>query len=84
MCQAEEKFLEWKELTKAMYKDTVSVQKSAKTGMVEITSAVYEVDPWGGNLDLFKKNSTHNRYYVIIDATAGVANVVYKPFEPFW
>jgi hypothetical protein len=27
MCQAEDKFLEYKEVTKAIYKDTVSVQK---------------------------------------------------------
>jgi hypothetical protein len=107
MCQAEDKFAEYKEVTKAIYKDTVSVQKvrrrrisgerresrdvvklvefqdccfpssshlisthlissnlffalrpsqSAKTGKVEITSACFQVDEWGGKDELWKKN----------------------------
>ncbi|GMI01784.1 hypothetical protein TrVE_jg7205 [Triparma verrucosa] len=83
MCQSEEKFFEWKEMTKALYKDTVSVMKSAKTGKVEICSSAFHIDPWGSS-PLFKKNNSHNKYYISLDPAAGTATIVYKPFVPFW
>ena len=70
LCQAEEKFHEWKEMTKAMYKDFLSVQKNATSGKVEITSRVFQVDSWG-NSELFKKKNMHNKFYVVFDVAKG-------------
>jgi len=83
MCQSEERFVEWKEMTKALYKDTVSVVKSAKSGKIEVSSSAFHVDPWGSS-PLFKKKSSHNKYYITLNPDTNVVNVVYKPFVPFW
>ena len=83
MCQSEEKFVEWKEMTKAMYKDTVSVVKNAKSGKIEVSSSAFHIDPWGSS-SLFKKQSIHNKFYVVLHPDTNTINVIYKPFIPFW
>ena len=79
MCQAEDHFGEWRETTKALYKDLVTVQKG-NTGALEIASAAFVVDG-GGESGLFKTKSVHNRMYVVCDEVNDYVNVVYKVSE---
>jgi hypothetical protein len=81
MCQAEEHFGEWKDMTKAMYKDLVNVSKKAGGSGIEIKSHAFLVDKWGES-EVFKTKSIHNRFYVVADAD--YVNVLYKPFVNFW
>ncbi len=82
MCQAEDKFHEYKEMVKAMYRDLLSVQKTPDN-KVQIVSKAFHVDPWGES-DLFKTKGQHNRFYVAADAGSKTLSVVYKPWVNFW
>mmetsp|Transcript_29740 Transcript_29740/g.43894 ORF Transcript_29740/g.43894 Transcript_29740/m.43894 type:complete len:280 (-) Transcript_29740:1603-2442(-) len=83
MCQTEDRFTELKAATKEMYKDLITIKRE-KSGKVEITSAVYHIDPKGGSRRLFPISNIHNKFYAIIDREERIITAVSKPFKPFW
>jgi len=81
-CQADENFDVIRKATKDLYKDLVQVEKDDK-GVMNITSAVYQIDPSGMNPLLFSIPSFHNKCYAIFKKD-GQVTIVYFPFKPFW
>ena len=85
MHQRDDYVNDYLETTRALYKELLTVHKSNRTGKIEVSSAVYAVEPGGeGNRGVFSKESPHNRCYVIVDAVKKNATVVYLPFVSFW
>ena len=85
MCQAEQQFTEYKEATKAMYKDLVCIERG-RNGHAKISSTVYHIDPSGRDPSIFPIESSHNKCYAVLNEDEIYTNVtfIYKPFEPFW
>jgi len=80
MMQAETEFKNYKEYTKKLYKDFITVQRGSSSGKIKITSSVYKVE---SDVDgLFPNASPHNDFFVVIDDRT--ATIIYKPFAPFW
>lgn len=86
MCQAEDRFDEWKTATRDLYKDLVSVVWDETKGSVVITSEAYRVDSLGSNSAVFPRDSPHNKCYVVVDEVGETTEVtvLYKAFEPYW
>ena len=83
MCQPEDKFLEWKNAIRDIYKDLVTVY-SDKQGKIRISSKIYHIDPRGTCLSLFPRESPYNKCYVVVDSSKNEITMLYKRFDPFW
>jgi len=81
LMQAESHFANWKDMTKKLYKDFITVNRG-EGGAIEITSKVFKVSGGG----LFKLESRHNDLFVVIDGapTNNLISVIKKDYKPFW
>lgn len=66
MSQYEDYFGEYKEATKLLYKDLITVQKNADTGEPEVVSKVYILRDQG-RMALFPRDSSFNFMYIVVD-----------------
>ena len=73
---------EYLETTKALYKELLTVHKSARTGKIEISSQIFEVAKANdaAEFKLYDREHPHNKCYVVVDAVKKLATVVYLPF----
>ena len=83
MCQVEDRFDEWKEAIKIMYKELLCVQKNSSR-KIEVTSTVYQIDPSGFNTNIFPYENPHNQCYCIFDKKMQTVTLLLKPYRPFW
>lgn len=85
MCQGEQKFEEYKNAIKVLYKELLTVHKSSQSGRVEITSAVFHiVEAENKEPCLFPHKNKFNWCYVVLTKASNSITVVYKPYQPFW
>mmetsp|Transcript_4704 Transcript_4704/g.6462 ORF Transcript_4704/g.6462 Transcript_4704/m.6462 type:complete len:252 (-) Transcript_4704:62-817(-) len=90
MMQPDESTEAYLETTKVLYKDVVSVYRSAKTRAIEIGSVVYQIfgskeDPGNECGDLFPNSaSPYNFCFVIINPSLKQSILIYQPFVSFW
>ena len=82
MHQRDDYATEYLEATRALYKELLTVHKSARTGKIEISSQVFSVSKASGAVDfrLFGREHPHNKCYVVVDAVKKFATLVYLPF----
>merc|ERR1719261_104808 len=66
MHQREEYSTQYFDTTRKLYKDLMTVHKSAKTGNIEITSRVFQLVPSAPS-PLFPNDTPHHRCYLIVD-----------------
>jgi hypothetical protein len=73
-------------VTKALYKDLLTVSKNASTGAIEVASRAYSVTGLAGEgvTRLFPHDSPHNACFVTVDPIARTAHVLYSAWVPFW
>ncbi|CAM9374116.1 unnamed protein product [Choristocarpus tenellus] len=85
MCQPDENLEKYKDVTKLIYKDLMSVFKNSSTGKVEVTSQAFRITGVNGvSSGLFKAESPYHTCLVVIDRTQRCVSVVWKEFVPFW
>lgn len=81
MSQYEDYFGEYKEATKLLYKDLITVQKNADTGEPEVASKVYILRDQG-RMVLFPRDSSFNFMYIVVDPIRRHVNVLYHAMIP--
>ena len=82
MNQYEDQIEPYLNLTKALYKDLVSVHKTA-AGTLQIGSLTFEISAVAGSsASLFPRPSTNNFCYVTVDPAARHAKIFYGAFLP--
>lgn len=82
MNQWDDAFLPYLSLTKALYKDMVTVNK-APTGKLQVASHTYEVSAVAGSqANLFPRPGPHNFCYVTVDPLARHAKLWYAAWFP--
>jgi len=87
MHQRDESLSGYLEITKALYKELLSVHKASVTGKVEVTSRVYRVSPSAkadSSSMLFSGVPEHSRCFIVVDPVKRLATVVYSDFKSFW
>jgi hypothetical protein len=78
--------LRYLSITKAIYKELVTVYKDSKTAEVKISGKVFEIENVSG-LELFQGKSRDSRYnhlYLIVDPMKKTINVMKNSFHNFW
>jgi hypothetical protein len=78
--------LRYLSITKAIYKELVTVYKDSKTAEVKISGKVFEIENVSG-LELFQGKSRDSRYnhlYLIVDPMKKTINVMKNTFHNFW
>eukprot|EP01060_Flectonema_neradi_P009207 TRINITY_DN16586_c0_g1_i1.p1 TRINITY_DN16586_c0_g1~~TRINITY_DN16586_c0_g1_i1.p1 ORF type:complete len:264 (+),score=44.61 TRINITY_DN16586_c0_g1_i1:45-836(+) len=86
LCQFEDMVEPYLRFTKLIYKDLVTVRKSAATGELEVSSFVYKINSISGPVKLFGRPSfdNHNFCYLSINPSSHTVNVWYNGFaSPF-
>lgn len=84
-CQCEDRFHNFKNAIKTMYKDIVQVRKDAN-GKVEISSTIYMVkfDDNGSSANIFPNpKNVHNKCFAITSGGQSITLMI-KKFVPFW
>ena len=82
MNQWEDKVAPYLELTKALYKDLVTVNKSAG-GALQVGSFSFIIEGVaGGSASLFSRPSPHNFCYVVVDPLARHVKLWYAAWWP--
>lgn len=81
--QWEDHVEEYFKVTKAIYKDLLSVRRN-DTGDVEVMSTVASIQTLGGGGALYPKDSPLNFCYVILDPVVRHLRVWYFGFRPVW
>jgi len=81
--QWEDHVEEYFKVTKAVYKDLLSVRRS-DTGDVEVMSTVASIQTLGAGGTLFPKESPLNFCYVILDPVVRHLRVWYFGYRPIW
>ena len=82
MNQYEDSIEPYLKLTKAAYKDLVTVNKSAG-GALQVSSLTFAVESVaGGSASLFPRPSPHNFCYVVVDPVARRVKLWYAAFFP--
>ena len=78
----EDKIEPYLNMTRALYKDLVSVQKT-KSGTLSVGSLTYSVsDVAGSSASLFSRPSPHNFCYVTVDPLARRVKLWYAAWYP--
>lgn len=83
MCQADINIERYMQMTKDLYKELMTVYKNPKTNAIEVSSITYQVSAVEG-LQVFPRNSHHNRLFLVIDPMNHTVTMLYRPFTPFW
>lgn len=84
MCQPEDNISSYLDITKAIYKDIVSVYKGQE-GRIEVASHAYVIHSLDGEvLRLFGSESRHHVCLVVVDPIKKQVTVLTKVFKPFW
>lgn len=80
LCQVDEKWNNYLDLTKNIYKDLLRVHKNPDTQEISIASIVLQVEGDG----LFISDELNNRCYLIIDSSKNTVIWFYFSFIPFF
>jgi len=84
MNQYEDQIGPYLNMTKALYKDLVSVHKTA-AGTLQVASLTFDVaEVDGSSAGLFPRPSPNNFCYVTVDPAARHAKLFYGAFVPMW
>ena len=82
MNQYDNQFQPYLDITKKLYKDLVTVSKSA-AGALQVSSITYEIESVSGtNQSLWPRQNTHNFCYVVVDPLARHVKLWYCAWFP--
>jgi len=85
MCQYEDYFTPYLDVTRSVYRDMVAVQKNSTTKEIQVVSMAYQIEELDGT-PLFPQKSqfAHNYCYVIIDPVKRHVTYWYQAHLPMW
>lgn len=85
LCQPDVHIPRYLNMTKAIYKDLMSICKNSKSGLVELTNIVFRVDGVAG-CELFPKNPEHscNTLIVVCDPIKRIFVVIKYSQNKYW
>lgn len=84
MCQPDNKLERYFNLTKGLYKDSLTVYRDSKTDQVAISGRVYKVKKVVG-LDLFTHpENSHNTFFLIVCPMKKVVTVIKQNYKPWF
>lgn len=86
MCQYDDTWNDYVNVTRAVYKAMSAVRKDPGSGAIVVASTALRVEDLKGcSTPLFPiPDNPHNRCFLTIDPLKHTVHVLYAPFVPFW
>jgi hypothetical protein len=84
MCQPDNNLERYFNLTKGLYKDSLTVYRDSKTEQVAVSGRVYKIKEVSG-LDLFTRpDNSNNAMFLIVCPMKKVVTVIKQNFKPWF